>query len=783
MKKLPIGTKILCSFIILLLFTFIVGIIAIRSINNINDDYTNSINSQVEPLKPVMELEVAFANVSRVSRAFVIRVMTEPSEYDKQKGRLLNLLDVMEERIDTLHNVFSEDVNSETSKQNILILSEIREHFSDFRPMVEKMIETAKTGNLTETVKLLDATVALANLIYDNIQGIYDVSLDAIREVTHNNAANANVSITEIIAIITFALIIGIIFAIVMTRIFSNQVRWYEAILDAFVDNPVSITDMNKNLVFLNECALKVLGKTKAETIGKNCGTIWGVDICKDERCGIEYLKCGKGKSTFNVGDAIFTTNASYIKDRKGNNIGHIEIVDNVSQITHLTEYNKQEVERLATNIKKMSAGDSNIDFTVGKPNQYTEEDYKNFNITGNNLRNVLEAIQKMVADITDLAKALHDGNIGFRMDPSKHSGYFKEIIGTVNNALNELTKPLQEAANVLQLMSTGDLTPRVNANEYKNDMQDFANYVNNLADSLTELISQLQEAIHTTASSTAEISATMETLSSALHKEVNQVDEIAASMEEMSRTVAENTNSANLTVEVAKQSGVKANDGSSIVNQTVKKMRDISGVVRASTDNIAKLNENSKKISEITNVINDIADQTNLLSLNAAIEAARAGEQGRGFAVVADSVGKLAVSTASATKEIAEMIKQIQNDTDSAVKVMEKGTTEVQSGIDLADNAGTSLNEILSGINELLNMINQIATASEEQTLASQRISQNITTISQVTAESARNIEDVASTTNELANMTESLTNLVSQFKIGETNSNKTKSTKLLTN
>jgi methyl-accepting chemotaxis protein len=195
--------------------------------------------------------------------------------------------------------------------------------------------------------------------------------------------------------------------------------------------------------------------------------------------------------------------------------------------------------------------------------------------------------------------------------------------------------------------------------------------------------------------------------------------------------------------------------------------MKEIAEVVKVSANNIAKLGESSKKIGEIISVIDDIADQTNLLSLNAAIEAARAGEQGRGFAVVADSVGKLAVSTASATKEIADMIKGIQVDTDAAVKAMEKGTAEVQSGIELADNAGNSIQNILSGINELLAMVNQIAAASEQQSATSEQISKNVSSISKVTADSARNVEDVAATANELARMTETLTSLVSQFKI----------------
>ena len=324
----------------------------------------------------------------------------------------------------------------------------------------------------------------------------------------------------------------------------------------------------------------------------------------------------------------------------------------------------------------------------------------------------------------------------------------------------------INDAGETLKIMATGDLTPRITTNYY-GKFGEMRNNINQLGDSLTDLISQLEQAIHTTASASAEISSTADTLATAVHEQSSQTDEVAAAMEQMSRTVTDNAHSASRTAEVAKHSGFTATSGGKVVEQTVSKMKEIASVVKTSADNIAKLGASSKKIGEIISVIDDIADQTNLLSLNAAIEAARAGEQGRGFAVVADSVGKLAVSTASATKEIADMIKGIQLDTESAVRAMEKGTAEVQSGIELADNAGHSIEDILRGINELLDMVNQIATASEEQSATSEQISKNVSTISRVTAESARNVEDVASTVNELARMTDTLTSLVSQFKV----------------
>jgi len=180
---------------------------------------------------------------------------------------------------------------------------------------------------------------------------------------------------------------------------FKDKVHWYEALLDAFIESPISVTDMDKNVTFLNQAALTILGKTREEVIGKKCGCVWGVDICKDERCGIEYLKRGLGKSVFNVGDAIFTTDASYIKDRNGNNIGHIEVVANITETIHKSEYNKKEVEKLAANIAKMAEGDIDCDFTVVQPNEYTQDEYKHYSAISSNLEQVRNTIKNLLSN------------------------------------------------------------------------------------------------------------------------------------------------------------------------------------------------------------------------------------------------------------------------------------------------------------------------------------------------------------------------------------------------
>jgi len=245
------------------------------------------------------------------------------------------------------------------------------------------------------------------------------------------------------------------------------------------------------------------------------------------------------------------------------------------------------------------------------------------------------------------------------------------------------------------------------------------------------------------------------------------QTSEVASAVEEMTRTILETTKNTSVAAEASKAAGDNAIDGGKAVSETIDGMNRISQVVQKSADTVLTLGQNSDKIGEIVQVINDIADQTNLLALNAAIEAARAGEQGRGFAVVADEVRKLAERTTNATKEIAAMIKAIQKDTSEAVSSIKEGTSEVEKGKEKANKAGDVLKKIVEGAKKVSDIVIQVAAASEEQASAAEEIGKNIESINNVINESATGIQQIARAAEDLNRLTNDLQNLVSQFKL----------------
>ncbi|MGE5679342.1 MAG: methyl-accepting chemotaxis protein [Bacillota bacterium] len=434
----------------------------------------------------------------------------------------------------------------------------------------------------------------------------------------------------------------------------------------------------------------------------------------------------------------------------------NVEIKDEIGIAAGVLDKFAQQLEDFTTALHKAAEGDASVSFPV----------YDNEDRIAPSLNKLASTLRDLIAEINSLTLAAKQGRLDVRGNADKFSGGYREIITGINDTLGTIVNEIKEASLVLETVANGDLTVRVEG-EKQGFYGQYQDVVNNLADSLGSLISEVQMAVQATASSAAEISSSSEQMAAGSHEQSQQVTEVAGAIEEMTRTIIETSGNVTEAASLSERSSREAEKGFRKIEET---KYGIERIVRSADETafiISSLTKKSDQIGEITQVIDDIADQTNLLALNAAIEAARAGEQGRGFAVVADEVRKLAERTTKATKEIADTIKAIQDEAKHADSSMSNAKSAVIDGMKLTEEVAGVLNEILKGAKKANDVVGQVAAASEQQSATAEQISKNIDGVSAVTQQSAAGTEQIAKAAEDLNRLTVNLQGLISNFKI----------------
>jgi methyl-accepting chemotaxis protein len=401
-------------------------------------------------------------------------------------------------------------------------------------------------------------------------------------------------------------------------------------------------------------------------------------------------------------------------------------------------------VRELAKGAVEVVKGNHNISIDIRVKNELGVL-ARNFNMMVASISRGLEEVQQEKESVEQkVQEAVREAE--------DHREYLSDSVDTMLKAMHEF--------------ASGDLTIRL-IPERDDAIGHLFKGFNQSVDNIRQMLLQVTQAVQTTASAAAQISAATEQLSASANEQKLQTREVALEVAQVASATENSANSAKTAQELVATSGHAAEEGSAVVTQTVSKIERIADVVQSSAQTVEQLGRSGQEIGEILAVINKIADQTNLLALNAAIEAARAGEHGRGFAVVADEVRLLAEGTGKATKQIAAIIHRIQAETNNAVKTIHAGKSEVQSGITLAQQANAALHDIVSSSQKVSDVVENIVQASNVQAKTSLHTADRIQQMLFATNEAANGIGQIAQSATNLNVLTQDLRELVSHFQL----------------
>jgi methyl-accepting chemotaxis protein len=492
----------------------------------------------------------------------------------------------------------------------------------------------------------------------------------------------------------------------------------------AFIDEmpaPAMVIDNEFNVLYMNNVGAQAGGRQPQDLLGTKCYDHFKTSDCNTSKCACaRAMKEGTGASSeSDAHPGTLNLDISYsavpVKNGAGKVVGAREFVTDQTAIKtamrladKISKYEALEVQKISSCMTKFSNEDLAFTIEVAAGDKDTSETRETFSAIGNGLNACRSAVEKLVLKMKQVSQELADSS-------------------------NQLTQASEQAGQATQQIAGSSQQVAKGASDQATALQDTMKAMEQLSRAIDQIAAGAQEQ------------------AKMIEKNVQVVSQISSAITQVSESAQQAATGAKSTSESAQK-------GAAMSRETVLGMESIKKTMDAASAKVNGLGERSKEIGKIVAAIDDIADQTNLLALNAAVEAARAGEQGRGFAVVADEVRKLAERSQAATKEIADLIGGMQSGVIETVAAMGKGVTEVDTGYELVNKSGQSLEDILKRAQEMGMQVEQISSAAEELTAMSTEMVKLSDSISAIVEENTAATEEMAATAKEVSRSVESV-------------------------
>jgi len=606
-----------------------------------------------------------------------------------------------------------------------------------------------------------------------------------------------------------------------------EKVIWYEALLDA-VPLPVSVTDMNMNWTFVNKAVEQFLGSTRRELTGKQCSN-WKASICNTENCGITCLRKGKNYTDFNQLGRDFHVDTSYITNAKGERIGHVEVVQEMTAKVRSGEYQKVEVARLAGNLEKLSVGNLDFDLDIERADEYTKEDRERFMIIASSLGKARDAVKGVIVDLESLTEAVSQGKTKMRADASRHQGEFRNIITGLNHTVETVMKPLGIATEAIDVLAQGNLPSKV-TEEYYGDFNVIKNSINHIVDVIAMRNADVNGLIEAALAGKLDMRADtskytgnngkmidginhlLDTIMTPINEASDTLSRVAdkdlsarmtgdykgdfARIKEAINTAVDNLDNSLQQVNVASDQVASASsqigtgsqalaqgasEQASSLEEISSSLQEMASMTKQNTGNAIEakgLTENTKqatmkgvdsmnRLSEAVKSIKHSSDQTAKIVKTIDEIAFQTNLLALNAAVEAARAGEAGKGFAVVAEEVRNLAMRSAEAAKNTANMIEESSRNADNGVGLNQEVLRNLDEIAGQVNKVSEMMAEIAAASEQQSTGIDQINTAVEQMNQLTQHNAANSEESASAAEELGSQAEEMRSLVSSFKL----------------